>query len=134
MPTLTKWFITGTSIWQFKHLLYSSTVVRNQPASAGDTGSIPESGISPRVGNGSLLQYYCLENSLETGAWGLREVNVTEQLSARTHTHTHTHTHIYVHVLHVLYTYTYTNCSIILPNSGALKTCLTAMMLTLGSV
>ena len=77
-------------------------MVRNQPANAGDMGSIPDSGISPRVGNGSLLQYYCLENSLETGAWGRREVNVTEQLSTHTHTHTHTHTRIacivYIHV------------------------------------
>ena len=32
-------------------------------------GSILGSGRSPRVGNGSPLQYYCLENSMDRGAW-----------------------------------------------------------------
>ena len=36
---------------------------------AGDTGSIPESGISPGEGNGNPLQYSCLENSMDRGAW-----------------------------------------------------------------
>ena len=37
--------------------------------SAGDPGSIPESGISPGGGNGYPLQYSYLENSMERGAW-----------------------------------------------------------------
>ena len=47
-------------------------VVKNLLASAGDArdmGSIPGSGISPGVGNGNLLQYSCLENSTDRGAW-----------------------------------------------------------------
>ena len=36
---------------------------------AGDKGSIPGSGRSPGVGNVSLLQYSCLENPLDRGAW-----------------------------------------------------------------
>ena len=36
---------------------------------AGDTGSIPESGRSSVVGNGNLLQYSCLENSMDREAW-----------------------------------------------------------------
>ena len=36
---------------------------------AGDTGSIPESGISPGEGNGYPLQYFCLENPMDRGAW-----------------------------------------------------------------
>ena len=43
-------------------------VVKNLPASAGDTGSIPGSGRSPGEGNGNLLQYSCLENPMERGA------------------------------------------------------------------
>ena len=35
---------------------------------AGDVGLIPSTGISPRVGNSNLLQYYCLENSMDRGA------------------------------------------------------------------
>ena len=36
---------------------------------AGDTGSIPESGRSPGVGNGNPLQYSCLEISTDREAW-----------------------------------------------------------------
>ena len=36
---------------------------------SGDPGLIPESGRSPREGNGYPLQYSCLENSMDRGAW-----------------------------------------------------------------
>ena len=42
------------------------------PVNAGDAkvaSLIPESGRSPRVGNGNLLQYFCLENSMDRGPW-----------------------------------------------------------------
>ena len=42
------------------------------PANAGvvrDLGSIPASGRSRGEGNGNLLQYSCLENSMDGGAW-----------------------------------------------------------------
>ena len=45
------------------------SVVKNLPASAGDTGLIPGLGRSPGKGNGNALQYSCLENSLDRGAW-----------------------------------------------------------------
>jgi len=47
------------------------TVVKDLPASVGDTrdvGLIPELGRSPGVGNGNLLQYSYLENSMNRGA------------------------------------------------------------------
>ena len=34
-----------------------------------DMGSVPGSGRSPGVVNGNLLQYSCLENSMDRGAW-----------------------------------------------------------------
>ena len=37
--------------------------------SAGDPGSIPGSGRSPGEGNSNPLQYSCLENSMDGGAW-----------------------------------------------------------------
>ena len=40
----------------------SGSVIKYPPANAGDTGSIPGSGISPEEGNGNPLQYSCLEN------------------------------------------------------------------------
>ena len=44
-------------------------MVKNLPGNAGDPGSIPESGRSPGERNGNLLQYSCLENSMDGGAW-----------------------------------------------------------------
>ena len=43
--------------------------VKASACSAGDPGSIPECGKSPGEGNGSPLQYSCLENPMEEGAW-----------------------------------------------------------------
>ena len=36
---------------------------------AGDLGLIPGQGRSPGEGNGNPLQYSCLENSMDEGAW-----------------------------------------------------------------
>ena len=36
---------------------------------AGDPGSSPELGRCPGEGNGNLLQYYCLDNPMDRGAW-----------------------------------------------------------------
>ena len=36
----------------------------------GDRGSIPVLGRSPGEGNDNPLQYYCLENPMDRGAWG----------------------------------------------------------------
>ena len=43
--------------------------VKASAQNAGDPGSIPESRRSPGEGNGSPLQYSCLENPMEGGAW-----------------------------------------------------------------
>ena len=50
----------------------STCQATNPPANAGDirdSGSIPGLGGYPGVGNGNLLQYSCLENSMDRGAW-----------------------------------------------------------------
>ena len=44
-------------------------MVKNPPAKGGDTGSIPGSERSIGGGNGNLLQYSCLENPMDRGAW-----------------------------------------------------------------
>ena len=47
-------------------------VVKNPPANAGDirdVGSIPGSGRSPGGEHGNPLQYSCLENPMDSGAW-----------------------------------------------------------------
>ena len=43
--------------------------VKNQPAKWGDLGSVPGWGRSPGEGNGNPLQYICLENPIDRGAW-----------------------------------------------------------------
>ena len=43
--------------------------VKASACNTGDPGLIPESGRSPGEGNGNPLQYCCLENPMEGGAW-----------------------------------------------------------------
>ena len=47
----------------------ATLVVKNLPANAQDTGLIPRLGRSPRDGNGYPLQYSCLGNPMDRGAW-----------------------------------------------------------------
>ena len=69
------------------------SVVKNPPANAGDTGDmglIPGSGRSPGGGNSNPLQYSCLENPMDRGAWWAAVHGVTKnwtRLSGQTHTH-----------------------------------------------
>ena len=44
-------------------------MVRNPPANAGEVGSIPELGRFPEEGSGNPLQYSCLGNPMDRGAW-----------------------------------------------------------------
>ena len=64
-------------------------MVKHLPANAREVGSIPGSGSSPGGGNGSPLQYSCLENPVDRGAWratahGVAESDTPEQLSTHT--------------------------------------------------
>ena len=43
---------------------------KESACNAGDSGLIPGSGRSPGEGNSNPLQYSCLENSMDRGAWG----------------------------------------------------------------
>ena len=57
------------------------SAVKNPPAIAGDAGnagSIPGLGRSPGEGNGNALQYSCLENPMDRGAWGAAVYKVVE--------------------------------------------------------
>ena len=47
----------------------SSSDSKASACNVGDLGSIPGLGRTPEVGNGSPLQYPCLENSMDRGAW-----------------------------------------------------------------
>ena len=49
--------------------LSGSLAVKNSPANAGDTSSIPGLGRFPGGGNSNLFQYSCLENPMNRGMW-----------------------------------------------------------------
>ena len=53
------------------------SVVKNLPADEGDAGELA-SGRPPGDGNGNPLQYSCLENSMNTGAWWATVQGFTE--------------------------------------------------------
>ena len=57
--------------------------IKNSPANAGvagDTGLIPESGRCLGGGNGNTLQYSCLENPMDRGAWWATVHGVAKKL------------------------------------------------------
>ena len=57
------------------------SVVKNHPlANAGDPGSIPGTGRSLGEGNGNPLQYSCLGNPTDRGAWWTTVLGVTKEL------------------------------------------------------
>ena len=59
-------------------------MVKNPSANAGDLDSIPGSGRSPGEGNGYPLQYSCLENSMDRGAWQAMGMTEDEMLDGIT--------------------------------------------------
>ena len=66
-------------------------LVKNPPANAGDvgdTGSTPGLERYPGEGNGYPLQYSCLENAIDRGAWWATVHGVAKSLTQlSTHTH-----------------------------------------------
>ena len=76
----------------YPHTRYSvdfpgGSVVKNPPANAGKASLIPRSGRSPGEGNSNPLQYSCLGNPMDRGAWQVtvcgtaKELDKTEQLT-----------------------------------------------------
>ena len=58
-------FIKDKRFWGFP----GGSDDKESPCSVGDLGLIPVSGRSPEEGNGNPLQYSCLENPIDRGAW-----------------------------------------------------------------
>ena len=85
------------TLWMFGHppppFLASQVaqVVKNPPANAGDArdlDSIPVLGRFPGGGNGNLLQYSCLRNPTDRGAWRATVHGPARSRTGLTHTHT----------------------------------------------
>ena len=68
-----------------------SSTIKNPLANTGYMGLIPGSGRSPGGGNGNPLQYFCLGNPKDRGAWQatVHGVEKLTQLSNSIHTRTH---------------------------------------------
>ena len=65
-------------------------MVKNAPANTGDTGSIPGSDRLPGGGHGNPLQYSCLGNPVDRGAWWATicesvEMDMTKRLTHHHH-------------------------------------------------
>ena len=77
-------------IWKqtyFSVIYWAGSDSKESACSEGDPGLIPGLGRSPGEGNGNLLQYSCLENPMDGGAWQvtvspwvLKESDMTERL------------------------------------------------------
>ena len=88
LPLLQQIFLAQESNWGLLHcrqVLYQlsylgSPVVKNPPTNVRNEGSIPGLGRSPGEGNGNLLQYFCLENPTDRGAWQATVHGVTKEL------------------------------------------------------
>ena len=67
--------MNNMDLWTDEHLGYckrdfpGGSDGKESVYNAGDPGSIPGLGRSPGEGNGNPLQYYCLENPMDRGAW-----------------------------------------------------------------
>ena len=99
---LSNWTTTNICIYTHTHTRSSQValVVKNPSTNSGDgrdVGSIPESRRSPGGGNGSPLQYSCLESPMDRGAWraavhGWQSQTWLKWYSMHAHIHTHTPT------------------------------------------
>ena len=87
-PTGEPWILNH---WTSQEVL----VVKNPPANAGDirdVGSVPELGRSPGEGHSNQIQYSCLENPMDRGAWQATVLGVAKgwtQLKGLGTAHTH---------------------------------------------
>ena len=59
---------------------HNGSVVKNPPVNAGDMGLIPRLGRFPGERNGNLLQYCCLRNPMDRGAWWATVHGVAKEL------------------------------------------------------
>ena len=75
---ITSWEIDGETVETVSDFIFWGSKITGFPGgsevkasawNAGDPGSIPGSGRSPGEGNGNSLQYSCLENPMDGGAW-----------------------------------------------------------------
>ena len=62
-------YIHDLYVFFFRFFSHIGSDGKESACNAGDSGSIPELGRSPGRGRGHPLQYSCLENPMDRGAW-----------------------------------------------------------------
>ena len=72
------WIRLNPELWRIRASLVAQGILREFACNAGNLDLIPRLGISPRRGNGYWLQYCCLENSMDRGAWWATVHGVTK--------------------------------------------------------
>ena len=77
------------------------SVVKNPPVNARDVGLISGSGRSPGESNGNPLQYSCLGNPMDRGAWWATVYGVAKSWT-RLSMHTHSQAHTYMKFKEIL--------------------------------
>ena len=85
---------TSISLFYCREFLHGSNIRHQDYYFTRDGSSIPGLGRFSGGGNGNLLQYSCLENSTDKGAWWAAVHGVAKSQTQHTHTHTHTHNNI----------------------------------------
>ena len=86
-------------------MIYGGSDGKESACNAGDPGFIPGLGRSPGEGNNNPLQYSCLENPMDRGAWWAivhRVAKSQRQLKQlNMHAYIHTYIYIYIHALSI---------------------------------
>ena len=89
LPTYLPYLFLKHYYWGFP----GGSEAKASACKAGDQGLIPGSGRSAGEGNGNTLQYSCLENPMDRGAWWATVHRVHKQLDT-TEVTEHAHTHL----------------------------------------
>ena len=97
-------YVSVCKLWKYRAVIfYPGGSDGNESAcNAGSPGSIPGSGIFARERNGNPLQYSCLENPMDRGAWQVTVHGITKvghDLMTKPLQYIYTHTHIYILIL-----------------------------------
>ena len=85
------------------------SVVQNLPAKVGDTGSIPGLGRFPEGKSGYQLQYFCLGNPMDRGAWWATVHGVTKESDTSKQLNNNKNDHV------VTYQFVLNKCNCIIP-------------------
>ena len=89
--------------WRDLAAAATTTAYNKESACNANLGLIPGSGISLGEGNGSPLQYSCLENSMARGVWRATIQEIAESGMTERPTHTHTKDIIYLSTYRHMY-------------------------------